>query len=283
MDQLTDVLLSVQLDSSVKAERWFTLIQGSFARSVPQCGWEEYAAELQSAAASAGFAAEAEEFIRYMSEHIPDPMGMVAAMDAEGDRLTWLYGQAWHASAGETGGRQAAAGDERVARDNASQSVAVEDPDAWNSYLAGNGPRWDGAGESWPQFREWFLYHAAEQHVGQSAQGFIGYVEDQEDKPAAFAAYGVQVGGYPPAAAGPAADSPAPAVHAPADSPQAADQEAGPDVGDMPAASSAATEEILADFAGPVIAEFREQYPEFERMDDGQLRELLRQVIDERR
>lgn len=77
------------------------------------------------------------------------------------------------------------------APDAASAStVQSEDPDTWNNYLAQNGPRWDGTEASWQQFRDWFLYDAAEHHVGTSAQGFIALAENG-DKRTVFATYGV--------------------------------------------------------------------------------------------
>ena len=85
------------------------------------------------------------------------------------------------------------------APDAASPATAQnDDPDAWNSYLAQNGPRWDGTEASWGQFRDWFLYDAAEHHVGTSAQGFIALAESG-DKRTVFATYGVTL----PAAASP--------------------------------------------------------------------------------
>lgn len=65
-----------------------------------------------------------------------------------------------------------------------------EDHEAWNSYLAQNGPRWDGTEAAWRQFRDWFLYDAAAHQVGGSAQGFIALAESG-DKRAVFADYGV--------------------------------------------------------------------------------------------
>jgi hypothetical protein len=65
-----------------------------------------------------------------------------------------------------------------------------EDYQAWNSYLAQNGPRWDGTEESWPQFREWFVYDAGQNQVGESAKGFIALAESG-DKREVFTSYGV--------------------------------------------------------------------------------------------
>lgn len=65
------------------------------------------------------------------------------------------------------------------------------DLDAWYRYLAENGLRWDGAEASWQQFRDWFLYDAAEHGVGGDAQGFIALAERAADKRAIFAEYGL--------------------------------------------------------------------------------------------
>jgi hypothetical protein len=80
-----------------------------------------------------------------------------------------------------------------------------EDPGEWNSYLAQNGPRWDGTEASWQQFRDWFLYDAATHQVGTSAAGFIALAESGE-KRAVFADYGVALpSGSPPGAGTPEA------------------------------------------------------------------------------
>lgn len=80
-----------------------------------------------------------------------------------------------------------------------------EDPEAWNRYLAQNGPRWDGAEASWQQFRDWFVYDAAANGVGESAQGFIALAE-RGDKRSVFTDYGVTL---PTAATPGTGDAPA--------------------------------------------------------------------------
>lgn len=88
------------------------------------------------------------------------------------------------------------------APDAAPQATgASEDPEAWNGYLAQNGPRWDGTEASWAQFRDWFLYDAVAHHVGTSAQGFIALAE-RGDKRAVFADYGLTLPAAAPSEAG---------------------------------------------------------------------------------
>jgi hypothetical protein len=86
-----------------------------------------------------------------------------------------------------------------AAPDSAGQPQP-EDPEAWNAYLRENGPVWDGNEKSWQTFRDWFLYHADQNQVGQSAHGFIDLAEKSSDKREVFARYGITL----PAAGAPA-------------------------------------------------------------------------------
>ncbi len=74
-----------------------------------------------------------------------------------------------------------------------ADGVREVDEHAWNGFLAECGPLWDGQESSWVQFREWFLYEAGQRAVATAAGEFIGYVESQGDKAAAFAQYGIAV------------------------------------------------------------------------------------------
>lgn len=69
--------------------------------------------------------------------------------------------------------------------------AVVEDEARWNTYLAENGPFWNGSPETWGQFRDWFLHYAREAGVGTTAGGFVEYVEQHSDPVAAFAEYGI--------------------------------------------------------------------------------------------
>ena len=69
------------------------------------------------------------------------------------------------------------------------------DEQAWHTFLATNGPSWDGAAESWPAFRQWFEYHAAEQGLATAATALLEFLESQpaSDRVATFASYGVTI------------------------------------------------------------------------------------------
>jgi hypothetical protein len=87
-----------------------------------------------------------------------------------------------------------------------SDAGQPQDHEAWNSFLSQYGSRWNGTEEAWPPFREWFLYYADQNQVGESAQGFIAYAESG-DKREVFISYGVTLPAADPAA-GPAAAEP---------------------------------------------------------------------------
>lgn len=132
-------------------------------------GWPDFPGHLRTRAAADGIPDDAVEvFVAYLDTYAPDPVQVLASLREVGDQLP-----AWH--------RELTAG----------QAEPAEEPvEVWHAYLAENGPAWDGTEESWQQFREWFAYHAAEQGVGASAEGFLRLAE-AGDKRAVFAQYGV--------------------------------------------------------------------------------------------
>jgi hypothetical protein len=69
------------------------------------------------------------------------------------------------------------------------------DDTVWNAFLAEHGACWNGEDAAWEAFRTWFLYHAEQQKLGDPASGFITYAENQHDKRAVFAQYGISVPG----------------------------------------------------------------------------------------
>lgn len=72
------------------------------------------------------------------------------------------------------------------------------DEAAWNQYLATNGPSWDGSEENWSAFREWFLYHAAEQGFSEPATGLLDYLQGMAvaERITTFAQYGVTIAAH---------------------------------------------------------------------------------------
>lgn len=183
MDELANAVLSAQLADTSQAERWFALVCKAYEESAAaEESWKEFRGRLTGAAAGEGFSAEAENFAEYMEAATSAPLDIVATMNDQGaGRLADMYAA-------------------KIATDTAAQEVVpAEDQDGWNAYLAANGPTWDGTEDAWQQFRAWFLYQAAQARVGRSAEAFIGYVEAQRDKIAAFTEYGVTIGAQPSA------------------------------------------------------------------------------------
>lgn len=91
----------------------------------------------------------------------------------------------------------------------AGNAVTSYDEQAWQDFLAANGPEWDGTGDSWDQFRDWFSYHAAEQQLGTPANGLLEFLDAQPvaERIETFAEYGVTIS--------PAASAVGPAVSDP--------------------------------------------------------------------
>jgi hypothetical protein len=188
VDDLVSAVLSAQLADITQAERWFALVCRTYEGSVSagEEGWDGFRERLIGAAAGEGFPAEAEKLTEYMAA-TSAPLSVIASMNEQGEhRLAEMY----------LAEMAVARGDEGTVLE---QGQVADDPAAWNAYLAANGPVWDGAEGAWQQFRDWFLYYAAEAGVKQSAQGFVDYVEAQQDKVAAFAQYGIVAAAQPSA------------------------------------------------------------------------------------
>ena len=69
------------------------------------------------------------------------------------------------------------------------------DEAAWNTYLTTNGSHWNGTDDSWPAFREWFVYHAGEQGLSTPANALLDYLGGMSaaERVAAFGQYGVTI------------------------------------------------------------------------------------------
>jgi hypothetical protein len=133
-------------------------------------GWYSFQEQLRARAAADAIPDQAVDmFVAYLETYASDPMQVLASLREVGDQLP-----AWH---------------QELRQGQGSQEEPAE---VWQAYLAENGPAWDGAEESWQQFREWFAYYAAEQGVGASAEGFLQLAE-AGDKHLVFAQYGVAV------------------------------------------------------------------------------------------
>jgi hypothetical protein len=124
--------------------------------------WAAFTAGLTERAETAGVSPETvAAFVDELETNNSNPMNAIATMCAVDDR--------------------------RV------DGVPEVDAHAWNGFLAECGPRWDGQESSWAQFREWFLYEAAQRGVADPAGEFIRYAESHGDKVAVFAQYGIAV------------------------------------------------------------------------------------------
>jgi hypothetical protein len=90
--------------------------------------------------------------------------------------------------------RQAEAAPTGVPADGAGDDY---DEAAWQQFLIANGPTWDGSAESWPAFREWFLYEADQQGVGRPTTELVEYLDNMApaERISAFARYGVKITG----------------------------------------------------------------------------------------
>lgn len=105
-----------------------------------------------------------------------------------------------------------------LARQYATTGEEAQQPDgpaydeaAWQGYLARNGASWDGQQASWSQFKDWFLYYAAEAGVTRPATDLMNYLDAQAapDRIATLARYGVIIQATRAAdAAAPVADEP---------------------------------------------------------------------------
>lgn len=149
------------------------------------------------------------------------------------------------------------------AAEPAAQQAAEDgyDEQAWQAFLTTNGPYWDGTAESWPAFRQWFEYHAAEQGLGSPATALLDFLEAQPaaERVTTFASYGVTI---TPAAAVQA--EPAPAETAPAEA--------------APPAEPAAGEEMPADAAE--LMELINKLPSADELD-AQLAGIPEQAAEE--
>jgi hypothetical protein len=82
---------------------------------------------------------------------------------------------------------------ESLTAPEAEAADAQYDEGAWFAFLTEEGQRWDGFAESWPVFREWFVYTATERGFGQPAQQLMDYVENAPSPWRAMVDYGVPI------------------------------------------------------------------------------------------
>lgn len=77
------------------------------------------------------------------------------------------------------------------------EQQAPYDPDAFYAFVRDKGGVWDGTAATWGQFREYFVYYAAESGVQQPATALLDSLEayGPAERVAVLAQYGVVIGG----------------------------------------------------------------------------------------
>lgn len=176
MDENLIVLLTaVPLSDQGSARQWFQLLCDTYSEGPPG-SWDDYVSALEERASSAGFdPAVARGFGDYVAGVAVDPLDRISELTQYGDTLPdWYF-----ASAGQP----------------ATEDALTDDEGAWQAFLAENGPLWTGTEDAYPGWRDWFAYTAAERGLTEPANAFLAWLDVQEDKLAAFATYGVTIGG----------------------------------------------------------------------------------------
>jgi hypothetical protein len=159
------------------------------------------------------------------------------------------------------------------------------DEQAWQAYLAENGPQWDGTEDSWEQFREWFAYYAGERGLSTPATALLDYLTPQPaaDRIATFAQYGVAITA-PEQAAWADEAAPAPAEEEPAAQEPAAQAQAGPGPGEQGEPGQQPGQEPQRPDLSPeqiktIMDQVVAQDEEFEKISPERRRELMDQVL----
>lgn len=158
---------------------------------------------------------------------------------------------------------------EHTAGDEAAGAgEAGYDEQAWQAYLAENGPQWDGTEESWDQFRQWFGYYADQQGLAAPATALLEYLTPQPaaERIAAFAQYGVTIT--------PAKEA---AGQAPAAAAEGEPAEPGEAAGQVPEEAAALSPEQL----GSIARELLEENPEFADIPEERRQEIMAEVLSE--
>src|SRR4051812_41525100 len=177
----------------------------------------------------------------------PQLMEALTTVDDPAALQAIIAAHAWpNAAAGDASAAQGSGSAGDGSADQAGAAApAEEDPSAWNDFLIANGSAWDGTEPSWQPFVDWFVYHADAAGVGRSARGFW-HLAGANQPLSVFAQYGIAV------AAG---------VQEPA---------------------TAATEDVatqLAALSADILADFRQDYPQFAGVDDAEVLALLNEVV----
>jgi hypothetical protein len=74
-------------------------------------------------------------------------------------------------------------------------STPAYDESAWQAYLTESGQAWNGTGQTWEQFRQWFVFHATERGLEDPATRLLDYLGQQAvtERISTLARYGVAI------------------------------------------------------------------------------------------
>jgi hypothetical protein len=167
MDDLTAAALAeLSFPTREHAEAWHAHLLDVRQTYPPETDWETFASALTQRSTDLGLAEDRVGAFLDQLTSTGDPAATIETVCAEPEQVTALVPE---------------------------DTAAAYDEDAWFAFLAEEGARWDGFAESWPTFREWFVYTAVERGFGPPAQQLVSYVEAAPSPWQAMAEYGVQV------------------------------------------------------------------------------------------
>lgn len=175
-DHIIAALTELGFPTREYAEAWHTHLLEIRQTHPPESDWETFSAELTRRSTDLGLTEDRVGAFLDQLTTTGDPAATIEVVCAEPEQVAAL----------------APAGPDPEAA-GYSEDAAAYDQDAWFAFLAEEGPRWDGYMDSWPVFRDWFVYTAAERGFGQPARQLAEYVESAPSPWQAMAEYGVPI------------------------------------------------------------------------------------------
>lgn len=174
-----NAITAVSLADDSTVQRWFDTVCATY-QALDQRDWDSFTSALTDRASSAGVDPQTvEQFVQQMSSIDSAPLDTIGRLVDLGNELPTLYQRLTVPTTSQ--------------QDDQTATSTGYDEGAWQSFLGQNGPYWNGDDTAWDQFRTWFVYQADQQQLTDPANGFISYVESQQDKASAFAQYGIQI------------------------------------------------------------------------------------------
>jgi hypothetical protein len=149
VDELTyEAAVCVPFDGPDDARRWFQMIAEQMRDLPEDVSYDDAVAAVVRGADAVGLAWAAEPLVEHLTAATTDPLAVLRQLGDPGLEAELV--DANHAVAAQ-----------RAREPGAADSSAAEyDDAAWNEYLARWQGQWDGNAESWPGFKESFLYWA---------------------------------------------------------------------------------------------------------------------------